>query len=141
MRRKPAIILVTGVAAVILIFLGASALRARRARADALQCRQTLQALADQKKQYGMFYNLVYGAEVSWEEHEGSPSFNRPGRAPCRACEACLSGRQGECENPYIWSARITEPPTCPGGGTYQLNPLDQPPTCSLADQGHFLSE
>lgn len=29
--------------------------------------------------------------------------------------------------------------PTCPGGGTYQINPVGENPTCSLANLGHHL--
>ena len=33
----------------------------------------------------------------------------------------------------------IRDEPKCPGGGTYNLNQVDQKPTCSLSTAGHLL--
>jgi prepilin-type N-terminal cleavage/methylation domain-containing protein len=33
----------------------------------------------------------------------------------------------------------IRDEPSCPGGGTYTLNPVDTKPTCTLTTEGHSL--
>ncbi len=73
-------------------------------------CVSNLSQIESAKSQWAMEFNKSTNEIPSWEDLK---PFIRPS-----------------------WSNSV---PVCPMGGTYDLRPVDQPPTCSIGGIGHSL--